>query len=205
MTFENTFVTFDLETGGLKSGENAVVEVCFLAIDCQLNEIKEYTTLVAPYGEYTIQPQALTANGLTLEQIRGGKDSMTVVQEIESFLKSLKVGREKPILCGHNIDWFDIPFLDEFFKFHKKELSTLVNDKFTIDTMWWSRIMWNESVNYKLATCCENANITLANAHRASTDAKANQELVKFFLKNLRGQGVGSLVKEKRFREEFQF
>ena len=36
------------------------------------------------------------------------------------YLSSLKIGREKPILSGHNLK-FDIGFLVEFFDFHKKE------------------------------------------------------------------------------------
>jgi len=206
MKFEPNYVILDFETGGLSETKNPIVEMCLMAIDIDLNDIKTYETIVAPYGEYVIMPQALQANGMTIEQIKAGKDSKIVIQEVIDFLKSLKVGREKPILCGHNIDHFDLPFLEEFFSFHKKtNLSDLVNDKFTIDTLWWGRNCWKESVNYQLGTCCENAGITLVDAHRASSDTAANKELVRFFLKNLRGQGQGSLKKEDRFRPTFQF
>ena len=205
MEFKANFCVLDCETGGFSAEKNAIVEVCFMAFDTDLNDIKEYTSLIAPYGEYTITSQALQANGLTLEQIKAGKDSKVVVQELEVFLKSLKIGREKPILCGHNIDHFDLPFLDEFFGFHKKRISELVNDKFTIDTLWWGRVCWKESVNYQLGSCCENAGITLVDAHRAGSDTGANKELVKFFLKNLRDQGQGGVKQEERFRTQFQF
>lgn len=206
MEFRANYVVLDFETGGLLAAKNPIVEVALMAMDIDLNDIKTYETLVAPYGEYVIQSQALQANGLTMDQIKAGKDSKIVIQEVIDFFKSLKSGREKPILCGHNIDHFDLPFLEEFFSFHKKtNLSDLVNDKFTIDTLWWSRNCWRESVNYQLGTACENAGITLIDAHRASTDTSANKELVKFFLKNLRGQGQGGIKQEERFRVQFQF
>lgn len=205
MEYNANFVCLDLETGGLSASKHAVVEVSFQAFDRDLNDIKEYTSIVAPYGEYEITSQALQANGLTMEQIKSGKDSIIVVQELELFLKSLKVGREKPILCGHNIDKFDLEFLDEFFSFHKKSISDLVNNTFTIDSLWWSRITWKESINYQLGSCCENAGISLIDAHRAGSDTKANKELVKSFIKSLRGQGQINEVKEQRFRATFQF
>lgn len=206
MNYNTNFVVFDLETGGLSATKHAIVEVCFQSFDSDLKDGEEFTSLVKPYGEYEITPQALQANGLSLDQIMGGQDAKDVVLQIESYFKSKKIGREKPILCGHNIIRFDIPFLIELFKFYKKDFLELINKDFTLDTMWWGRILWRESLDYKLGTCCENAGITLMNAHRANSDTTANKELVKFFLKNLRGDGIKQQTTEtKRFREVFQF
>jgi DNA polymerase-3 subunit epsilon len=206
MIYRNNFVVFDLETGGLSPTKHAVVEVCFQSFDSDLKDGDEFVSLVKPYGEYEITPQALQANGLSIDQIMDGRDAKDVVSEIEDYLKLKKIGREKPVLCGHNIIRFDIPFLCELFSFYKKDFMSLVNKDFIIDTMWWGRVCWQESVNYQLGTCCENAGIVLMNAHRASTDTTANKGLVKFFIRSLRGDGVRREVSEvKRFRETFQF
>jgi DNA polymerase III alpha subunit (gram-positive type) len=205
MEFKANFVVLDCETGGLSAEKNPIVEISLHSFDIDLNDIKEYSSIIAPYGTYVIQPQALQANGLTMEQINGGKDSKIVLEEMISYFKSLKSGKEKPILIGHNLDAFDLNFLDEFFRFHKKDISEYVNSKFTVDTLWWSRLCWKESVNYQLGSCCENAGVTLVNAHRADTDTNATKQLVKHFIKNLRGQGSTSLKPESRFRATFQF
>ena len=206
MEFKANFVIVDCETGGLKSTDNPIVEICVIAINNNLEDIGLYSSIIAPYGNYQITQGALNANGMTLEQIKSGKPSDQVIAELIDFLRPLKMGREKPILCGHNIDHFDIPFIDEFFTFHKKKVSDYFNDKFTIDTLWWSRVAWQESTNYQLATACFNAGIELVNAHRAETDTNANKDLVKYFLKNLRGEGMSKdKVQEERFRSTFQF
>jgi DNA polymerase III alpha subunit (gram-positive type) len=205
MKFEANFLTFDLETGGLKSEENPVLEVAFFAMDKDLNEIDSYNSLIKPYGKLKITDGALKANGLNLETLEEkGKECKEVAEDLVQFFIKHKKRKTLPILCGHNIEHFDIPFLDQFMNFCGKDISKLVNNDFIIDTLWWSRIRWVESINYKLVTCCDNAGIELINAHRAVADTKANQELVRYFLNSLRS-GQSSTVIEKRFREEFEF
>lgn len=205
MEFKANFVVFDLETGGLSHENNPVLEVAMFVLKSNLENGDEYDTLVKPYGNLTIQKEALYSNGIDLDVVNNiGKTVDVVVNDLCKFLQNQKVGREKPILVGHNIDKFDIPFLDAMFTFCKKDLSNYVNSDFTIDTMWWSRIRWQESVNYKLGTCIQNAGIELVNAHRAVADTRATRELVKKFLMGLRSDG-STVSKEKKFRETFEF
>ena len=208
MEYKICYATFDLETGGLAADKNPVLEIAIVVMNHELEEIGEYTSLIKPYGDLVIQPQALQANGLTLEQLQNAPDSGVVAKEIAAFLKKFKVGKDKPVLCGHNIDKFDIPFLDNYLAAHKVKLADLVNTDFTIDTMWWSRIKWTESPNYKLGTCVQRLGIELVNAHRAVADTRANHQMVKQFLKLLRGQGSVEGGDNKsapvRFRETFK-
>ena len=209
MFADYNWIVLDTETGGLSSDKNLIVEIACCAIDTNLTDIGEYTSLIKPYDNTkSIMSQALQANGLTLEDINSGKDSKIVISELIDFFKKNKRGNKKPIIVGHNID-FDISFLVEFFSFHKKDITDFVEEK-TEDTMWWSRYRWQESVNYKLGTCVSNAGLELVNAHRALTDTRATKELFKTFIRNLRGEGVSGnnvpdLAKNKRYREKFQF
>jgi DNA polymerase III alpha subunit (gram-positive type) len=64
-------------------------------------------------------------------------------------------------------------------------------------------------LNHKLGTACETAGVPLIDAHRAMNDVEANTELVRFFLRLLRGDGrsgeaVMATVKE-RARATFKF
>lgn len=206
MKFDCVIITYDLETGGLKPTENAVAEIaCFPFQTENLSDLESYNSLIRPYSDvYTYTEGALKANGLTMNKIKSGEDSKKVIGELCEYFTKYKRGRNLPILAGHNIQKFDNLFLEELFKFHKKDLWKFVNKDFFIDTMWWARLKWFESSNYKLGTCCDNANIELIDAHRAVNDTIANKDLAKDFIKSLRGNG-DSLITEKRYRDSFEF
>ena len=198
-------IVFDLETTGLKADKNCIVEIACCPFNQDLKDLQEYNSgIIKPYGDREISQGALNANGITIQQLENGVDSEKIIKEFVSYLSKLKAGRNKPILAGHNIDKFDIPFLDDFFKFHKYDLSKYVNFDFTIDTMWWARVKWKESLNYKLGTCCANEKIELIDGHRAMNDTRANKQLVKKFIQGLKS-GSSEKEKEEYKRPVFQF
>jgi DNA polymerase III alpha subunit (gram-positive type) len=199
------YFTYDLETSGLSAKKNAICEIAISPMDNELIDLPEYHSgIIKPYDNREISDGALEHNGITRQQLAEGRESSEVFKELIDYIKSFRKTAAKIILCGHNILKFDNPFLEDFFSFHKKDLYKYVTDKDHIDTMWWARKAWNESVNYKLGTCCSNAGIELVDAHRAISDTRANKNLVKYFLKNLRGEG--QLIKEEiKHREGFQF
>lgn len=201
----HNIVVFDLETTGLKAEVNAVLEIACCPFNADLEDLKEFESGVMKiYDNREINQGALNANGITMAQINNGLDPEQVAIKLVKYLDSLKSGRNKPILAGHNIKEFDIPFLEDYLKVFKLDLSKYVNLKFTIDTMWWARTKWKELPNFKLGTCCEEAGIELVNAHRAINDTRANKELVKYFLRNLKNDTRGSSEKEYK-RPKFQF
>lgn len=201
------FVVFDTETGGLSAEKNSVLEIACCSFDINLNDGPEYESgIMKVYDNREVTAGALNANGITMSQVLSGRDPETVLNEFIKYLSSMCVGRNKPVLCGHNIDSFDVPFLLSLFKFFGKDLTKYANEEFTIDTMWWARTKWPESVNYRLGTCVENAGFELVNAHRALNDTRANRDLVKHFITSLRFDGATtSTVEEKKYRETFQF
>lgn len=199
------FLTCDTETGGLSADKHPIAEIAFCAFNnVTLEDVGEYESLIKPYDNTKVyQQQALDANGLTMEDIKGGKDSKVVIEEIIQFMKKLKCGNNKPIFVGHNFEKFDINFMVEFFAFHKKNILDYVDERIE-DTMWWSRYRRPESANYKLGTCVSNEGIELVNAHRALSDTRATKELFKGYIRNLRSTSNGN-VEEKRFRHTFEF
>lgn len=201
------YVVFDLETGGLKPTENPIVEIACCAFNHKLEDLKEYDTLIKTYDDsLVVTPGALKANGLTMTEIETGKDSLTVVNELIDFFSSLKVKSQKPVLGGHNIKKFDIPFLEKFFQFHKKKLWDYVDTEL-FDTLILAHHAWSEhNPNYQLGSCCATIGVQLINAHRALPDTRANAHLLKYFLGNLKGQSQGQIqsVGKRKFRESFQ-
>lgn len=206
MRHDFNIVVFDLETGGLSADKNPVVEIAICPISKQLEDLPEYTSLIKPYGDLVIQQQALEANGLTMKEINGGQTVEKVCNEVIKVLKSLKVGKNLPILCGHNIRKFDNPFLKNMFEFCGEDLFKYVDSEQFLDTLEMTRMVWDERPNYKLGTCTSHINQDLVQAHRALPDTRANKELIKHLLKGMRGELGGTTeVKPKRFRDNFKF
>lgn len=195
----------DTETGGLLHENPALLEIACSPIDKDLNDLPEYCSgIIKPYGDKKVTDGALNVNGISREQIANGRDPREVLNELILYIKSFKKTKTKIVLAGHNFDDFDLPLLVEFFEFFGKDLSEYVNSKFTIDTMWWSRLERTESVDYKLGTSCLNRNIPLVEGHRAVNDTRSNRDLVKSYLTSLRNMGSSETVKEEKPKVKFQ-
>lgn len=208
MAWENSFVVFDLETGGLitKAGIPPITEIAIVVLRNDLSEAEVYSSLIKPYvdlSKYT--PAALEVSGITIPQlVAEGKDPLVVLKEVIAVLKRATT-KKKPILIGHNIDAFDISILAEYFEVHKEDFSKYVESNMSIDTMWWARICNPGYINHKLGTCLQERGIDLTQAHRALNDTKGTAELAKIFLSNLRGNSTQKLENISSFRKSFKF
>lgn len=196
---------FDLETTGLSAEKNAILEIACCPFDNQLKDLEEFDSgIMKIYDNREIAEQALQANGITRQQIQNGIDSQEVADKFVKYLQKLKIGRNLPVMSGHNIKKFDLPFLSDFMKVHGYDLSKYINTDYEIDTMWECRLRWVELTNYKLGTCCEEMGVELNQAHRAINDTRANKDLVKELIRSLRSDSKRSGEEEYK-RPVFQF
>lgn len=180
-------VVFDTETTGLKFDKNAIIEIACCPFDNELKDLEEFESgIMKVYDDREVTDGALNANGITRDQMANGIDSQLVADRFAKYLSKMKVGRNLPILAGHNIIKFDIPFIRDFMKVHKYDLDKLINTDFFIDTMWFARLRFTELTNYKLGTCCEELGVELTNAHRALFDTRANKNMLKELVRSLR-------------------
>ena len=205
------YLVIDTETGGLPKGDKkavydyALTEIAVVAVSQQLEIIDQTSWLIKPYKEDLLyEKKAEEVSGISQQMcINEGLDASEVHKYFLAMLKKHKVGSQLPVIVMHNMR-FDIPFLMNFFEFMKDDLTKYVKPE-PEDTLKWARMCWPVSTNYKLGTCCENANITLQDAHRALTDTIATAKLWIYFQKNLRGVGQTSITKETpRFRDTFE-
>lgn len=207
-TNSQNYIIFDFETGGLDSAKHAITEVAMLAINGEsLEEIDRYSTFIQPYGGLGYTQEALDLTGITMEMINTGKPARVVANDMVKFFKATGMGRKKPILCGHNILAFDIPFMEVLFNEHKKDLYSSINEHEFLDTMWMSRHIWTDpSMKHNLTVACEREGVEIIDAHRAINDVASNTELLKSYLKRLRGAGEISTSKDLHsYRDDFNF
>ena len=204
-------IVFDLETGGLKPEYNPVTEIAMTVIDAtNLKIIDTYSSYIKPYMEDELYTQgAIDVNGHTKEfLLENGKDVSIVIDEIIDMFYEHKIGSIKPILAGHNIINFDIPFLENLIKRSKYKLSKFVNTLHSLDTLFFSRLRYIESPNYQLGAVCQHEDIALSadDAHGAIADTNANAELVIIMLKHLRGNAlVGDINDDKEKFISYEF
>ena len=206
-------IVCDLETGGLPSKEKKpfydipITEIAIAVVDMKnLEIIDRFTQILAPYKDgliYSAEAAAIT--GLTEDIIsREGVSLDVFFKSIKDLFKKYTNKRLKAILCGHNFQGFDYPFLQNLFEYKNESISEYIG--FVEDTMKLAYYGSLEQINYKLGTCCTARNIELTNAHRALADTESNALLFIEYIKSLRN--LISISKEAKeefcFRDKFQ-
>jgi DNA polymerase III alpha subunit (gram-positive type) len=196
-------MVFDLETGGLKPDYHPITEIAFTVVDAiSLEIVDRYSSYIKPYlADELYTPDAMKITGHSKEfLIKNGKDHNVVLDEIIDLFYEHRSGSIKPLLAGHNIINFDIPFLANFFEQHKKKLNKYINSLHYLDTLFFSRLRYCNSPNYQLGTVCqlEDIPLSLEDAHGAIADTDATAELLIVMLKHLRGDHGGDDVNETK-------
>tara|TARA_R110001592_G_scaffold120545_1_gene324912 strand:- start:4371 stop:5147 length:777 start_codon:yes stop_codon:yes gene_type:complete len=185
-----SIVWFDLETTGLNTVKDRIIEICLIKTDLNGNLIKTYKTLVNPGPNAEISPGAQDKHGISIEELRDYDEFHVFANEIVDFIGDSHLG-------GYNILYFDIPVLVEelarvgiLFNHRKHK----VIDPFLIYTKYEPR---NLESYYERITGKK-----LKGAHRAETDVAATIEIFesqkeKYKLPSV--QEIDQLVNAKRY------
>lgn len=180
----NTYIVLDTETGGLDEKKNPITEIGLQVLDTKkLTVIDTWQTYVKPYEKLFIDPKALAATQLSMEDIETGLDYRVAAKELAKvFIKHTSGSRslKKPILIGHNTQ-FDIKFLEQLYKFLDKDLYEYI-DKYFVCTMKQQQNIELSSRNFEktrftLTACCERMGVKLHSAHGAMADVEATKKL----------------------------
>jgi DNA polymerase III alpha subunit (gram-positive type) len=168
-------------------------------LDYQSTKFKDISTV---YLNRCYNPQALEITHMSLDlMLKEGVSYEEGFSLINDLFERHTVGNNKPILAGHNIKSFDIPFMEKIYLDNKKEFSKIIND-YMIDTLDLVRTVWPELSSYSLGVCANALGLTLKEAHRALPDTIANANVLQILLANLRGQGS---VEKSHVRKKFKF
>lgn len=153
-TFPDDYTVIDIETTGLSSLRNEIIELS--AIKIRQNKISEkFTTLVKPKGKINYFISNLT--GITNKMVETAQPIDNVLDKYIEF-----IGQD--VVIGHNVN-FDINFIyDNYQKYFNKEFS---NDY--IDTCAMSRKICDLK-HHKLNLVADYYKIDSSGHHRAEQD-----------------------------------
>jgi ATP-dependent DNA helicase DinG len=160
-----TYVALDLETTGLDSERDTILEVgavrfrtSFDGGAIQANVLDKWSTLVNPGRHIPIQIQQLT--GITQDEVNHAPRFSQVLNRLSGFVGGYPV-------IGHNVG-FDLSFL------HNHDLP-LSNP--TVDTFELASVLMPHATRYSLTKLGEAFDLANQGTHRALADALATMEL----------------------------
>jgi ATP-dependent DNA helicase DinG len=145
-------VALDIETTGLDSKKDAIIEIGAVRFDGKRVEA-EFNKLINP--ERPIPAFVTGLTGINDEMVRDAPHIRDVLDELSSFIG------DSPIL-GHNIQ-FDLSFFKKFRLFELNEI---------IDTYELAAVLIPSASRYNLGALGQQLGILLAATHRALDDAR---------------------------------
>ena len=178
-SFDGEYVAFDLETTGLSSLHDTIIEIG--AATMKGNEVlSTFQTFVDPHRP--LQPKIVDLTGINDQMLAGQPDIS------EAMPKFLEYVGSRP-LCAHNAD-FDIGFVTA-----ACEKLGLPFHPTYVDTLILAQNLMPELGKYKLNIVADALSLPDFNHHRASDDAITCGYLLMRFFKMMQEQGLDSLQK----------
>lgn len=161
--YVSDYVVFDLETTGVSTVSDEIVEIAALRVvnGCAA---EEFSTLVNPLRP--IPYSASMVNGITDAMV---SDAPVLKEVFPDFLDF--VGNS--VLIGHNIHTFDLKFLYRA----AEQLYGKALDNDYIDTLLLAKTCLPQLARRRLADLAAYYHISIEGAHRALNDCHMNQQV----------------------------
>lgn len=170
MIFPKNFVVIDIETTGLDSQFDEIIEIGALKIE-NGHVVDKFNTLVKPV--YEVDDYITELTGITNDMLENAPTIEDLIDDFYSF-----VGHN--IILGHNVN-FDINFLyDELMRVNNIEL----NNDF-VDTMRIGRYLLKDLRHHRLIDLANNYNIAISDNHRSLKDCEITLEVYNNMLKEV--------------------
>ena len=155
------FVAVDVETTGLKTGGNDIIQLSAIKYK-NFKAVEAFNTYIKP--RKAIPKDASEINGITDDMVEDAPKFYQITDCFNAFIEDLP-------LVAHNAP-FDIKHL------YVNGLDSVEN-KIVYDTLALSRRTYKDEYSYKLADICESNAIYICNAHNSLYDSYAAGELFK--------------------------
>ncbi|HLR72170.1 MAG TPA: PolC-type DNA polymerase III, partial [Pseudogracilibacillus sp.] len=155
---EQTYVVFDVETTGLSSAFDVIIEIAGVKLK-NGEVIDQFESFANPHQKLSDKITSIT--GITDDMLVGAPDVDDVLQQFHDWVGD-------SILVAHNAT-FDIGFLNQGYA--KINVPKIINP--IIDTLELARFLLPNLGNHRLNTLCKYFDVELTQHHRAIYDAEA--------------------------------
>ncbi|WP_246578148.1 PolC-type DNA polymerase III [Clostridium frigoris] len=187
-TLDDRFVVFDLETTGLSSENDKIIEIGALKIE-NGKIVDRFSEFVNPGIDIPYKIIELT--GIT-------NDNVSDADSIEKILPKFLEFAKDSVLVAHNSD-FDASFIKK-----NSERLNLRFESAIMDTIPLAKYLLKDLKTFKLNTVAKYLGITLENHHRAVDDAKATTDILLHCFGLLREKNILDLnTLNKEFLADF--
>ncbi|RMC39469.1 PolC-type DNA polymerase III [Lactobacillus sp. ESL0236] len=160
---DQEFVIFDVETTGLSSVYDTIIEIG--AVKMKNGEvIDRFDKFINPH--HPLSEQTINLTSITDEMVKAADDEDVVIKQFQDFYGA------RP-LCGHNVQ-FDVGFVNAALK--RANLSEITQP--VVDTLEISRLLHPEQTRHTLDSLAKKYNVVLEHHHRANQDAEATGYLM---------------------------
>ncbi|MFK5883636.1 MAG: 3'-5' exonuclease [Candidatus Izemoplasma sp.] len=164
------YVVLDIETTGLSKENDRIVELGAVRIK-DGKVVATYNELINP--GISIPYEVSKINGITDDMLVDSLHSYEAFLKFENFILGTQ------FLVGHNIYYFDYPFLQNEFK----RSGINLNKHKIEDTLWIAKKKVKGLNSYSLKNLTAKYNIDNVTAHRALSDVMATYELFELLNK----------------------
>jgi DNA polymerase-3 subunit epsilon len=162
---DKSIVWFDLETTGVNTATDRIIEICMIKTDFEGNEISSFYTLVNPGPGIEWRQEAIDKHGITPDMLEDQDRFEYIAKEVMDFIGDSDLG-------GYNALYFDIPMLTE--EFMRAGLVFNPRGKAVIDPF----LIYSKYERRDLSTAyTKYTGKTLDGAHRAEADIRATMEI----------------------------
>lgn len=181
------YVALDLETTGLSTRDDHIIEIGFVEYDYKGKEIGRWGQLVCPppneNGEITTGgPEVEAIHGIKVKDVLGKPTFDQVMKEVHERL-------EGATIIGHNLG-FDTKHLKASFRKYSSDSPESSNHTWTgeVDTLFHASRHMEGLENNKLVTVSGSLGIAYTNGHRAEHDAAVAGEVFFKLRKKLKNK-----------------
>jgi len=164
LNLKNPIAFFDLETTGINTAQDRIVEISILKIDLSG---KEDTLTMRLNPEMPIPPESTEIHGITDEDVKDKPTFKEVAKNLAHYLEGCDLG-------GYNCNKFDIPLLAEEFLRSEIDFDMKKSKIVDVQVIFHKQEQRTLSAAYKFY-CSKN----LLNAHSAEADTRATYEVLK--------------------------
>jgi DNA polymerase-3 subunit alpha (Gram-positive type) len=176
--FGDTFVVFDIETTGLSSQTDKIIEIG--AVKLRNGEVTERFSTFADPG-HPVSAETVSLTGITDAMLTGAPSCEDAVTAFLAF------AGDAP-LVAHNAE-FDMGFIFGECRKMKREL-----DPLWIDTLILAQYLLPDLKNHKLDTVAAYLQLPPFNHHRAEDDAETAALILAGLMPNLKELGIGTMA-----------